>query len=59
MDKKTILTVDIKVSDFDEVKEILLKQQEKIERYEKALEFYATSNIGRLARKTLGEKEHD
>jgi hypothetical protein len=43
-ESKTLLTVDVKVSDFEEIKTIFLKQQEeikvlkqKVDQYEKAL----------------------
>jgi hypothetical protein len=35
--KKSLLTVDVKVSDFEEVKALLLKQQEEIEDLKSAL----------------------
>jgi hypothetical protein len=38
MEKKTLLTVDVKVSDFEEFKALLLKQQEEIEFLRKELE---------------------
>jgi hypothetical protein len=62
MEKKTLLTVDIKTVDLPEVKKIIKEALDKIERYEKALEFYAKTprsglheDCGNLARKTLSE----
>lgn len=38
MEKKTLLTVDVKVIDYEEVKALLLKQADKIETLEKQLD---------------------